>query len=112
MALHLRRWALALLVLPISYHSWALEVIVTTASGEPLSNTVVWATPDDPNVIEQWPTMHYFMDQVDRQFNPHILPVPKGASVSFTNSDTILHHVYSFSAVRTFELKLYKSNER
>lgn len=89
-----------------------MEVLVTTADGEPLVNAVVWATPEDDTGIEQWPEMHYVMDQQDRQFKPHILPVPKGASVSFTNSDTILHHVYSFSAAKTFELKLYKSNER
>ncbi|HEY7886116.1 MAG TPA: methylamine utilization protein [Cellvibrionaceae bacterium] len=112
MTRYFRRWALVLLVLPTSYHTQALDVTVTTASGERLSHTVVWATPDDPKVIEHWPTMHYFMDQVNRQFKPHILPIPKGASVSFTNSDTILHHVYSFSPAKTFELKLYKSNER
>lgn len=108
----LKRWAIALLLLSVSFQVLALEVLVTTAKGEPLANTVVWATPNDSKEIVQWPAMHYVMDQVDRQFNPHILPVPKGASVSFTNSDPILHHVYSFSPARTFELKLYKSNER
>ncbi|TMS75635.1 methylamine utilization protein, partial [Pseudoalteromonas sp. S1690] len=31
----------------------------------------------------------------------------KGQLVNFPNSDDIRHHVYSFSAVKPFELKLY-----
>ena len=48
------------------------------------------------------------MDQVDKQFKPRVLPVQTGTSVDFPNSDKILHHVYSFSAAKTFELPLYK----
>ncbi|WP_128724838.1 methylamine utilization protein [Pseudoalteromonas phenolica] len=49
----------------------------------------------------------YVMDQVEKAFLPHVLVVPKGAKVSFPNSDDIRHHVYSFSKAKTFELKLY-----
>jgi plastocyanin len=49
----------------------------------------------------------YVMDQVNKAFLPHVLVVPKGAKVSFPNSDDIRHHVYSFSEAKTFELKLY-----
>ena len=46
------------------------------------------------------------MDQVNRQFLPHILVVNKDTKIDFPNSDTIKHHVYSFSSAKTFEIKL------
>lgn len=48
------------------------------------------------------------MDQIDRQFSPFVLAVKTGTSVSFPNSDDIRHHVYSFSEVHPFEIRLYK----
>ncbi|HVO25278.1 MAG TPA: methylamine utilization protein [Candidatus Margulisiibacteriota bacterium] len=48
------------------------------------------------------------MDQVHRQFVPHILPVEVGTLVSFPNHDQIHHHVYSLSRTKTFEIPLYK----
>ncbi len=48
------------------------------------------------------------MDQVERQFEPRILAIQQGQSVSFPNSDDIRHHVYSFSKPNTFEIRLYK----
>jgi hypothetical protein len=33
--------------------------------------------------------------------------VTAGTSVAFPNRDTVRHHVYSFSPIKTFELKLY-----
>jgi hypothetical protein len=47
------------------------------------------------------------MDQRNKQFVPHVLVVQKGASVLFPNSDTIGHHVYSFSKPNNFVLPLY-----
>jgi plastocyanin len=48
------------------------------------------------------------MDQVDRQFAPHVLVIPVGSPVSFPNSDSIAHQVYSFSPAKSFKLKLYQ----
>ena len=33
--------------------------------------------------------------------------VPVGTALAFPNRDTVRHHVYSFSKIKTFELKLY-----
>ncbi|MFT7260838.1 MAG: plastocyanin [Glaciecola sp.] len=49
----------------------------------------------------------YIMDQIDKQFAPHVLIIPVDSLVSFPNSDDVRHHVYSFSTAKTFELKLY-----
>jgi plastocyanin len=48
------------------------------------------------------------MDQINKQFVPHVLTVNQGQFVSFPNSDNIRHHVYSFSDPKSFEIKLYR----
>lgn len=51
------------------------------------------------------------MDQVDLAFVPHVLAVAVGTVVDFPNSDQVRHSIYSFSAARTFEVKLYRGFE-
>ena len=40
-------------------------------------------------------------------FTPRVSVVETGTSVGFPNSDDVLHHVYSFSPAKRFELPLY-----
>lgn len=47
------------------------------------------------------------MDQRDSTFVPGVLPVQVGTVVSFPNSDSVQHQVYSFSPAKPFELPLY-----
>jgi len=47
------------------------------------------------------------LGQRDRQFTPQLLVVQTGTLVSFPNHDTVRHHVYSFSPIKVFEIKLY-----
>jgi plastocyanin len=54
----------------------------------------------------------YVMDQINKQFSPHVLVVPVNSQVSFPNKDDIRHHVYSFSLAKTFELKLYSGKPK
>jgi plastocyanin len=44
------------------------------------------------------------MAQVDEQFAPHVLPVYRGATVEFPNSDDVFHNVFSLSSAKTFDL--------
>jgi plastocyanin len=44
------------------------------------------------------------MAQRDEQFVPHILPVYRGATVDFPNSDDVFHNVFSLSSAKTFDL--------
>ncbi|MCH8492228.1 MAG: methylamine utilization protein [Idiomarina sp.] len=53
----------------------------------------------------------HIMDQVQRQFLPNLLLIAAGDSVSFPNSDSIRHHVYSFSTARSFDIELYGNSE-
>lgn len=52
-------------------------------------------------------TATIIVDQVNKEFVPHVLPVRRGTTVSFPNKDNIRHHVYSFSPAKVFELPLY-----
>ena len=86
--------------------SAAYEVTVWDADGLPLPGAAVYlrATGNNSQTVEP---LSHAMDQVNQQFAPHVLLVQRGAQVSFPNSDSIKHHVYSFSSAKTFELKLY-----
>ena len=57
------------------------------------------------------PTASAVMDQRDMQFVPHLLVVQTGTSVEFPNSDTVAHHVYSFSNPNKFMLPMYKGDQ-
>lgn len=47
------------------------------------------------------------IEQRNKTFLPAISVVQTGTPIEFPNNDTVRHHVYSFSAARVFELKLY-----
>ena len=46
-----------------------------------------------------------------KAFQPHILAVSIGSTVSFPNEDAIFHNVFSMSAPQPFDLGLYRSGE-
>jgi len=84
----------------------ALEATVTDETGGPVADAVVSLAP----VGGTPPATHAgaaVMDQQNKTFVPHVLPVQVGAAVSFPNRDNIRHHVYSFSPAKRFELPLY-----
>ncbi|WP_244951695.1 methylamine utilization protein [Pseudoalteromonas luteoviolacea] len=94
----------------LSMAAKAVTVNVTDERGEPVSGAVVWFEGSHLSKDTQISQQLYKMGQRDRAFTPHILVVPKGAQVSFPNYDSILHHVYSFSAAQPFEFKLYRDS--
>lgn len=101
---------LAALLLPVTAVSAeAIEVRVLGPDGSPVRDVVVFVEGADadsnPAAVEA-----AVMDQVDKQFLPHILVVRKGTPVTFPNSDPVAHHVYSFSRPNAFTLPLYKGN--
>ena len=79
---------------------------ITNASAEPVADAVVVAVPEDGTIPESVPGRDS-VDQVDRQFVPHVKAIYAGTSVFFPNKDNIRHHVYSFSRAKRFELPLY-----
>jgi plastocyanin len=90
------------------------QIEVNDAEKNPLANIVVYIEPEIEPENKSILTKEHLstkpmatMDQVNRQFRPHILVVNKDTNISFPNSDKIKHHVYSFSPAKTFEIKLY-----
>lgn len=47
------------------------------------------------------------MGQRGRVFVPTVVAIQTGSGVNFPNFDTVRHHVYSFSPIKPFEIKLY-----
>ena len=81
---------------------------VTDDAGRPLTMAVVAVYVDGHTALAPSGTVAE-MGQRDRQFAPQMIAVQTGTLVSFPNYDTVRHHVYSFSPVRPFEIKLYSS---
>ena len=103
-----------LLILALSSPALAadLTVSVKTPTGQPVKDAVVTiktasGTPGTP-IRFSWP---YAVAQQNIQFNPFVLIVPIGSEVLFPNKDNVRHHVYSFSPVKKFEVKLYGHDE-
>lgn len=103
---------IAALALASSAAAADLTVTVKTPAGRAVRDAVVTVYPsagfDRSRIRFSWP---YRMSQHDMRFDPFVLIVPVGAEVSFPNLDTVRHHVYSFSPAKTFELKLYGSDQ-
>jgi plastocyanin len=84
-----------------------LVVQVRAAGGAGVANAVVTLYPGGRPSPLGAVRSDYQIAQRDLQFSPFVLVVPLGAQVSFPNFDDVRHHVYSFSPVRRFELRLY-----
>ncbi|CAI2795385.1 MULTISPECIES: methylamine utilization protein [Pseudomonas] len=82
-----------------------LEVAAYQADGRPVADAVVTlrGPADAPQGV-----LKADMDQRGQRFAPHVLAVHTGTQVRFPNSDNIRHQVYSFSAAKRFELRLYE----
>ena len=82
---------------------WTIQV--KDAAGKPLADAVVAV------IVRGKPAKatgaRAEMGQKDRQFAPQLLVVQTGTLVNFPNFDTVRHHVYSFSPIKVFEIKLY-----
>ena len=84
----------------------SLEVQVRDPSGQPVADAVIYATPAaGPSDVKTKKTVA--VEQVDREFVPYVSVIQTGTTVTFPNRDPIMHHVYSFSPAKTFEIKLY-----
>ncbi|MFO1340181.1 MAG: methylamine utilization protein [Burkholderiaceae bacterium] len=86
----------------------AVQVQVTGAAGQPLSDAVVMFEPvaGAARPVPR-PATQVEIAQQGRRFVPLVTVVPVGTKVQFPNQDTVRHHVYSFSPAKKFELKLY-----
>ena len=85
------------------------SITLNDNDGAPVDNGVFLFEPQFEAEAHQLPHQKpAVMNQIDKQFEPHVLVVKAGTEVTFPNADNVFHHVYSFSPAKQFELKLYK----
>jgi plastocyanin len=89
----------------LSLAAATIDVQVVNQNGSPVTDAVVYAVPDT-----RVPVGHKvaYMDQKNRMFVPHVLPIQTGTWVEFPNSDDIRHQVFSLSKAKRFQLPLYQ----
>lgn len=86
-----------------------LEIQVRDAAGAPVADAAVYAVPaSGPADARSARTVA--IEQIEREFIPFVTVLQTGTPVAFPNRDPILHHVYSFSPAKSFEIKLYSGN--
>jgi plastocyanin len=83
----------------------SIQLSVKDARGAAVEDAVVWAVPKVAPPARA--RREAAVEQKDKQFRPMVTVVQTGTLVRFPNRDEIRHHVYSFSAPKPFEIKLY-----
>jgi plastocyanin len=73
-----------------------------------VADAAVYATASAAVMDARRPAKLAEIQQIDREFVPYVTVIQVGTTVTFPNRDPILHHVYSFSPPKSFEIKLYK----
>lgn len=102
---------LKVLLLTCSFYSSAeLSIKIIDKQNRPLSNIVVEIESSAKDSEQSFAASDATMTQIDQQFVPHILAIRKGDMVNFPDTDTVQHHVYSFSEARTFEIAIYQQD--
>lgn len=84
----------------------SLSLQITDAAGWPSTQAVAFLEPASGQTLPAKQN-GVQIEQRGRQFFPMVTVVQAGTAVSFPNHDTVRHQVYSFSAPKIFELKLY-----
>lgn len=82
-----------------------VSFLLTDAQNRPVQGAVISFAGAD---LPPEPSAAAEIAQAGRKFTPPVLAVRTGTAVSFPNRDSVRHHVYSFSAPKRFELRLYK----
>src|SRR5258708_15715008 len=83
----------------------SIEAQVRTGAGKTLADVIVYALPANAVADARGKTVP--VEQLEREFVPYVTAVQAGTTVTFSNRDPILHHVYSFSPPQSFQIKLY-----
>ena len=85
-----------------------LTVVIRDSNGRAVEDAVVMA---DASGRPAPSPARFVINQQNMRFVPYVLVIPVGSTVEFGNLDPFRHHVYSFSAAKKFELKLFGQGE-
>jgi hypothetical protein len=95
------------LVLALPAAAADLHVLVTDQRGQPVADAVVGILPPAGTKTPPLPPPRlHTINQVALTFVPYLDVLRPGDKVVFHNSDRTRHHVYSFSAAKSFEFML------
>jgi plastocyanin len=89
-----------------------LDLSVLDREGNSLREVVVLIGSETTSTQTNLPAATATVDQLHQQFVPGVIAVRTGTAISFPNSDTVSHQVYSFSPAKRFELGLYRGVPR
>jgi plastocyanin len=87
---------------------------VSDQDGRPVANAVIVLVPDSKTSMPAAATRlaaERTIDQRGETFIPLVTIVPKGGHIFFANNDQTTHQVYSFSAVKQFEITLTRGEK-
>jgi plastocyanin len=80
-----------------------------TRPGVVPASAVVYAEPIDTAAPRR--PGSFALTQRQKSFQPHLLAVPVGSTVTFPNEDRIFHNVFSLSVPQPFDLGLYRAGQ-
>ena len=97
-----------LLLLAVPAFASSADVAVVDKSGRPLADAVIELSPEaqQPVLQAMQPASEAIIDQRHETFLPLVTVVRKGGHVFFTNNDTTMHQVYSFSPIKQFAFEI------
>jgi plastocyanin len=85
-----------------------VDVTIAGTDGRPAEDAVIELSPVD--AATSLPASHGpaegTIDQRDETFLPLVTILRKGGHIVFTNNDTTMHQVYSFSAIKQFAFEI------
>ena len=103
--------ALVALLVSVPAVAASLAVHVVDGAGKPVGDAVVALRPVGRAAPVPAPVRGLAVEQRNLMFHPFVTIVPVGSSVAFPNFDATRHHVYSFSAPKRFEFKLFARDQ-
>jgi len=83
-----------------------VDLQISDSAGHPAANAVVALTAQGAPAPASHLPMEAVVDQRHETFIPLVTVLRKGGHVIFTNNDTTMHQVYSFSSIKQFEFEM------
>ena len=86
--------------------------ILKTEGGKSAKDVIVYLEKADGGNYPTPSKEHAIIDQVGSVFIPHVLPIQRGTTVEFINSDTFEHNVFSVDDCCKFDLGNFPGGAR
>ena len=91
----------------------SVNVEIKDPKGAPVADAVAWMTPlDSPPPAMTPPIEPAVITQADEDFQPFVTAVVVGSRIRFPNNDKVMHHVFSQSKAKPFEIPRYRGEPK